>query len=147
MSRTPGSTSASTRSAPGRPERKRGPALRRAARPLGLGPMAAEETIEGAAGPYAYRSLGAGPPLLLVNGYAGTSADWDPAFLEPLASERTVICPDHRGMGGSAPGHEEVTVESMAADVLRLMDALAIERAPVAGWSMGAFVAQALARA
>jgi pimeloyl-ACP methyl ester carboxylesterase len=104
-------------------------------------------TIEGAAGSYEYRRLGEGEPLLLLNGYAATSADWDPSFLRALAADRTLICPNHRGMGGSALGDERLTVELMAADVLALMDALALEAAPVAGWSMGGFVAQAVARA
>jgi pimeloyl-ACP methyl ester carboxylesterase len=107
---------------------------------------ATESAIDGAAGPYAYRRLGAGPPLLLLNGYAATAADWDPNFLAGLGSGATVICPDHRGMGGSAPGEEELTIELMAGDVLALMDELGIGRAPVAGWSMGGFVAQAVAR-
>ena len=33
----------------------------------------------------AWRELGAGEPLLLLNGYAGAKADWDPVFLERLA--------------------------------------------------------------
>jgi pimeloyl-ACP methyl ester carboxylesterase len=106
-----------------------------------------EETIEGAAGPYAFRRLGSGPPLVLLNGYAATAADWDPGFLSALAARRELVCPDHRGMGSSALGDEELTIELMARDVVALMDSLGIERAPVAGWSMGGFVAQAIARA
>lgn len=30
----------------------------------------------------AWRTVGVGSPLLLVNGYAATSEDWDPVFLE-----------------------------------------------------------------
>jgi pimeloyl-ACP methyl ester carboxylesterase len=32
-----------------------------------------------------WRTVGAGPTLLLVNGYAATAADWDPAALSALA--------------------------------------------------------------
>lgn len=90
--------------------------------------------------------LGSGPPLLLVNGYAATGADWDPTFLELLASEHRVICPDNRGLGGSPPADGELTIDSMAADLEALLDELGVERATVAGWSMGGFVAQRLAR-
>jgi 3-oxoadipate enol-lactonase len=38
-------------------------------------------------------------------------------------------------------------VEEMAADALAVLDALSIERAAVVGWSMGGFIAQALAAA
>jgi benzoyl-CoA-dihydrodiol lyase len=50
-------------------------------------------------------------------------------------------------MGGSGLGDPEgVTIDSMAADVARLLDALELASAPVAGWSMGGFVTQQIAR-
>lgn len=104
-------------------------------------------SFSGAAGPYAYRRLGTGEPLILLNGYAATAADWDPAFLAALGERQALVCPDHRGMGGSALGDEPLSIELMAADLLALMDELGIGAAPVAGWSMGGFVAQAVARA
>lgn len=94
----------------------------------------------------ASHTVGSGPPLLLVNGYASTGVDWDPTFLAALGEHHEVICPDNRGMGGSPLGDAELTVEAMAADLEALLDALGIERLAVAGWSMGGFVAQALAR-
>ncbi|HYJ23113.1 MAG TPA: alpha/beta hydrolase [Solirubrobacterales bacterium] len=93
----------------------------------------------------ALRRLGAGPPLLLINGYAATSEDWDPTFLAALAESFEVICPDNRGVGGSELGAEELTIDGMAADLEALLDALEVERATVVGWSMGGFVAQRLA--
>jgi pimeloyl-ACP methyl ester carboxylesterase len=30
---------------------------------------------------FAWRTVGSGTPLLLINGYAATGADWDPRFL------------------------------------------------------------------
>ena len=93
----------------------------------------------------AWRSTGSGPPLLLVNGYGATGADWDPVLLMRLGQEFEVICPDNRGMGGSELGNGEVTVDGMAADLEALLDSLEIARLPVAGWSMGGFVAQRLA--
>ena len=96
-------------------------------------------------GRLSWRSIGRGPPLVLVNGYAATASDWDPAFLSALASSFEVVCPDNRGVGGAALGAGLVTVESMARDVEALLDALEIERAQVAGWSMGGFIAQRLA--
>ena len=94
---------------------------------------------------YAWRSLGDGPPLVLVNGYAGAGEDWDPTFLFALARSFEVICPDNRGMGGSDLGEEELTIAAMAEDVEALMDAVEIEAAAVAGWSMGGYVVQRLA--
>jgi pimeloyl-ACP methyl ester carboxylesterase len=86
------------------------------------------------------------PPLLLINGYAATGADWDPGFLDELERSHRVIRPDNRGMGEAALGEEELTVDLMAADMVRLLDAEGIERLPVVGWSMGGFVAQRLAQ-
>jgi len=94
----------------------------------------------------AWRAHGTGPPLLLVNGYAATGADWDPIFLGLLGRAHEVICPDNRGLGGSQSGREDLTVDGMAADLEALLDVLQIDRLPVAGWSMGGFVAQRLAR-
>jgi pimeloyl-ACP methyl ester carboxylesterase len=97
----------------------------------------------------AWRAIGDGPPLLLLNGYAGTAADWDPVFLGLLAAEHQVICPDNIGLGGStlAAGETVGGVEGMTTDAVGLLDALDIERAALAGWSMGGFIAQSLARA
>jgi pimeloyl-ACP methyl ester carboxylesterase len=95
----------------------------------------------------AVRVLGAGPPLVLINGYAASKDDWDPGFLDELAAASTVVCPDNRGIGASPPAGGDLSVAEMAADVLALMDARGIDVADVAGWSMGGFVAQALAAA
>lgn len=87
------------------------------------------------------------PALLLLNGYAATGADWDPAFRGRLDEAFEVIAPDARGMGAAELGQEEMTIELLAADALELLDARRVERATVAGWSMGGFVAQQIAAA
>lgn len=109
---------------------------------MGTAPTAAIE-VEGRR--LAWRTVGDGPPLLLVNGYAATSEDWDPTFLAGLAASFEVICPDNRGVGESELGERELTIEGMAADLEALLDSLQIDRLPVVGWSMGGFVAQRLA--
>jgi len=84
-------------------------------------------------------------PLLLINGYAATGADWDPTFLAELGHSFRVIAPDNRGVGGSELGEAELSVEAMAADMESLLDSLGVGALPVVGWSMGGFVAQVLA--
>lgn len=106
---------------------------------------AAVEEIEIEGRRLAWRSIGHGPPLLLVNGYAATGEDWDPTFLWELGDSHRVICPDNRGLGGSELGEGELTIDGMAADLEALLDSLALGPLPVAGWSMGGFVAQRLA--
>jgi pimeloyl-ACP methyl ester carboxylesterase len=95
----------------------------------------------------AWRSIGDGPPMVLLNGYSATARDWDPGFTVALAEAFTVVCPDHRGMGDSTLGDPALpmTIDGMVDDVERVLDALGIEHAPIAGWSMGGFVAQRLA--
>jgi 3-oxoadipate enol-lactonase len=93
-----------------------------------------------------WRALGAGPRLLLAQGYAGSADDWDPAFVEALGRSFSLVMPDNRGMGGSELGDpDEVTIDSMAADLEAVLDELAIESIPVVGFSMGGFIAQRLA--
>lgn len=108
---------------------------------MGLAPV---ETIAVEGRQLAWRTVGAGPPLLLINGYAATGEDWDPTFIAGLAESFAVICPDNRGVGASELGEPELTIGGMAADLEALFDALEIERATVVGWSMGGFVAQRL---
>lgn len=96
----------------------------------------------------AWKVVGDGPALLLLNGYAATGADWDPIFLGGLAAHFRVICPDNAGLGSSrlADGEEVGGVEGMTTDMLALLDSIEVDRLPVVGWSMGGFVAQSLAR-
>jgi pimeloyl-ACP methyl ester carboxylesterase len=107
---------------------------------------ASQSTIDVDGRRLSYRTVGDGRPLLLVNGYAASSADWDPTLLASLQQWFTVLCPDNRGIGGSELGDPaQLTVQAMADDLVALLDELGIDRLPVAGWSMGGFVAQALA--
>ena len=103
------------------------------------------ETIEIDGRRFAWRAVGDGPRLILVNGYGGTAADWDPTFLGALAESFEVICPDNQGMGDSELGDDELTIAAMAEDVEALMDALEIEAVAACGWSMGGYVVQRLA--
>jgi pimeloyl-ACP methyl ester carboxylesterase len=85
-------------------------------------------------------------PLLLINGSGATLDTWDPLLLSGLDAGRRVIAFDPRGMGGSTDTRtNRLTVEEMADDAAALLRALRIKRADVLGWSLGGFVAQALA--
>jgi 3-oxoadipate enol-lactonase len=108
--------------------------------------MTGEGSLERDGRRLAWRETGEGPVLLLLQGYSGTAADWDPTFLGELADGHRVVCPDPRGMGESSWGDpaDPVTVAGMAADALAVLDHLGVERALVVGWSMGGFVAQGL---
>jgi 3-oxoadipate enol-lactonase len=111
-----------------------------------MGEFKREGEVEISGRRFAWRELGSGPPMLLVQGYAGTADDWHPDFLGTLGRSFGLVVPDNRGMGGSDLGAPAgLTVDSMAADLEALLDELTIDRTPVVGFSMGGFVAQALA--
>jgi pimeloyl-[acyl-carrier protein] methyl ester esterase len=83
---------------------------------------------------------GAGPPVVLVHGWSSSGAAFaGEAAL--LARSRRVIVPDLRGHGRSAPA--PFTLGDLARDLAALLEALALERAVLAGWSLGAQVALA----
>jgi pimeloyl-ACP methyl ester carboxylesterase len=93
----------------------------------------------------AYRRIGTGRPLVVLNGFAATSADWDPLFIDRLASSSELILIDNRGIGHSSDDGHFFDITKLADDVARVVEMLGIERANVLGWSMGGFIAQALA--
>ena len=93
----------------------------------------------------AYRTVGSGRPLLLVNGSGATLDTWDPALLAGLGRFRRVIVFDPRGLGASTdrPGNH-ITIAQQADDVAGLLRTLRIARVDVLGWSFGGFVTQEL---
>jgi len=92
-----------------------------------------------------YRRIGKGRPLVVLNGFGATSADWDPSFIDRLASSNELILLDNRGIGGSTDDGRPFDIAKLAADAAHVIETLGIERASVLGWSMGGFIAQAFA--
>lgn len=83
------------------------------------------------------------PPLLLLHGYVGSSADW--AGVGPaLAERREVITYDHRGHGDSTNFGDEraYTFDRLVDDLRGFLDALGVDRVDLLGHSMGGVVAQ-----
>jgi pimeloyl-ACP methyl ester carboxylesterase len=92
-----------------------------------------------------YRRIGKGRPLVVLNGFGATSADWDPLFIDRLASSNELILLNNRGIGGSKDDGQPFDIAKLVADAGRVIETLGFERANVVGWSMGGFIAQALA--
>jgi aminoacrylate hydrolase len=91
-----------------------------------------------------YERHGHGPTLMLVPGLGGAGAAYRqqiPAF----AKHFDVVVHDHRGAGQSTPSRIRYSVEQMAEDALKLMDALGIEKAHYLGHSTGGAMGQVLA--
>lgn len=91
-----------------------------------------------------YEEHGEGFPLVLINGLAFPMDLWFMQIRE-LSRRFRVIAMDNRGIGRSGKPDEEYTIPLMASDTAELLKALGIEKAHVAGLSMGGFIAQELA--
>jgi 3-oxoadipate enol-lactonase len=94
-----------------------------------------------------YRQSGApeSPALLLIHGFPLDSGMWE-AQLDGLADRANVIAPDLRGHGQSDPAPGPTSMEQHADDLAGLLDTLRIEKALIAGFSMGGYVALAFWR-
>jgi 3-oxoadipate enol-lactonase len=82
------------------------------------------------------------PTVLLLHGL-GVTADvnWFTAF-PVLGREMGVVALDHRGHGRGAPVRGRFRLADCAEDAVAVLDALGIEQAVVAGYSMGGPIAQ-----
>jgi pimeloyl-ACP methyl ester carboxylesterase len=85
-----------------------------------------------------------GLPLVLVHGFGCDRTVWDP-IVAGLSGHR-VIRPDLRGCGESEPGDGPALMEVLAGDLAALLDVLQVERAVVAGHSLGGYVTFAFFR-
>jgi pimeloyl-ACP methyl ester carboxylesterase len=104
------------------------------------------QSVSTSGGRVAFRRGGPpdGTPLCLCHRFRGTIDDWDPALLQVLATERHVVVFDGPGVGYSG-GEVPSTVTEMADDLVGLLEALGLDEVDLLGWSMGGFVAQAVA--
>jgi len=91
-----------------------------------------------------YLLAGKGPAVVLLHGWANTSHAWH-HVIPALAARFTVIAPDLRGMGDSSKPLTGYDRETVAKDILDLLDQLGIERALVVGHDLGAHVGFELA--
>jgi pimeloyl-ACP methyl ester carboxylesterase len=91
-----------------------------------------------------YTTSGAGPAVLLIQGVGAIGRAWQPQ-IDALASSRTVLAFDNRGIGDSPPGTAPLSIEAMAADALAVADAVGTTTFDVVGHSMGGVIAQEVA--
>ncbi|HYD47916.1 MAG TPA: alpha/beta fold hydrolase, partial [Terriglobales bacterium] len=91
-----------------------------------------------------YEEHGSGEPLLLIMGLAADINGWLFQVPEFSKHHRTIVF-DNRGVGRSSKPAGPYTIQMMADDAAGLLDHLGIERAHVAGISMGGMISQELA--
>jgi pimeloyl-ACP methyl ester carboxylesterase len=70
---------------------------------------------------------------------------WEPQF-EALGGTYRLVALDYRGFGHSGDHDGTLTTEVLASDAVAVLDRIRVERAVVAGLSMGGYVALAFAR-
>lgn len=95
-----------------------------------------------------YEDVGTGEPLIAIHGMLGTARKDLGEIVDWLSARYRVIGPTMRGYGQSLPKPRDFPPDFYhrdARDVLALMDALAIERAHVIGYSDGGEIALVLA--
>src|SRR5205085_1301615 len=95
------------------------------------------------------RSLGSGPPLLLLHGFPQTHLMWRDVAPD-LARDFTVVCADLRGYGqsGCPPSrgdHAPYAKRAMARDMVQVMARLGFAKFAVAGHDRGGRVAYRMA--
>ncbi|MGH2755417.1 MAG: alpha/beta fold hydrolase [Actinomycetota bacterium] len=95
-----------------------------------------------------YRDTGgAGTPVLLIHAFPLNGEMWEPQ-IESLGDRFRFIAPDLKGFGGSSAPEDRsaYTLDSYADELAGLLDALGIDKATVAGLSMGGYIAFAFLR-
>src|SRR5579871_5777811 len=89
-----------------------------------------------------YSEAGQGAPVVLLHGFPLSSAIWQEQQ-RSLSDRFRVITPDLRGHGNSPAPSGAYTMESLAQDLLALLDSLGIAQAAILGHSMGGYIALA----
>jgi pimeloyl-ACP methyl ester carboxylesterase len=80
---------------------------------------------------------GAGPPVILLHGFTGSSDNWKLIFPNGVDGHRTLAF-DLRGHGRSTNAPGTFTFRECARDVLGVLDHLKIDRVKAIGMSLGA---------
>jgi 3-oxoadipate enol-lactonase len=92
-----------------------------------------------------YVHIGHGKPLVLLHGFPLDHRIWDD-LVPLLESDFELIIPDLRGFGHSEVVKPPFSISEMAADVTGLLNELGIDKAIIAGHSMGGYISLAFAR-
>jgi 3-oxoadipate enol-lactonase len=92
----------------------------------------------------AWFEVGRGEPLILIHGLADDHRAWRRALPGLLLSHR-VLMYDLRGHGGTTLGRPDGTLGQLGNDLASLMDAIGVDRAHIAGFSLGGTIAMRMA--
>jgi len=90
-----------------------------------------------------YRKMGTGPAMVLLHGFPESGLLWRYVW-DALSESFTLIIPDFPGSGNS-PLINSVSLNEMAGQIKSILDAEEVNKAVIAGHSMGGYVALAFA--
>ncbi|KAA5537291.1 alpha/beta hydrolase [Taibaiella lutea] len=85
-----------------------------------------------------YSIQGQGNPLVLIHGFPNDSTAWNP-ILPELTKRFRVFLPDLPGAGKSMSLNRPLTMELMALEIKAMLDKEGVEKAVLAGHSMGGY--------
>ena len=88
-----------------------------------------------------YRTVGSGPPVVLIHGMLNSSRHWEPRRASPRRPSYTVIAPDLIGHGDSATPRGDYSLGAHATSIRDLLSVLGVDRATIVGHSLGGGVA------
>ncbi len=96
-----------------------------------------------------YRVEGEGPALVLQHGFTESVVDWyEAGYVEALRPDYRLVLVDARGHGASDKPHDPdaYVLNRRVADVVAVLDTLAIAKALFWGYSMGGWIGFGLAK-
>jgi pimeloyl-ACP methyl ester carboxylesterase len=88
-----------------------------------------------------YRTVGSGPPVVLIHGMVNSSRHWEAVALRLAAAGYTAIAPDLIGHGDSATPRGDYSLGAHAAAIRDLLAVIGVDRASIVGHSLGGGVA------
>ncbi len=92
-----------------------------------------------------YEVHGDNYPLLMIQGLGANLLWWGEGLIKEISRHFKVIVFDNRGTGRSEAPDGDFSLEDLAGDAARLLEALEITRAHILGISMGGMIAQEFA--
>src|SRR5437763_6681840 len=88
-----------------------------------------------------YRTVGGGPPVVLIHGMVNSSRHWETVALRVARGGYTVVAPDLIGHGDSATPRGDYSIGAHAAVIRNLITLIGVERATIVGHSLGGGIA------
>src|SRR5437868_12074731 len=88
----------------------------------------------------AWHEAGRGEPLVLIHGLADDHRAWRRTVPDLMLRHRVILY-DLRGHGETTLGRPDGTLRQLGADLVALLDQLGLDRADVAGFSLGGTIA------